>query len=110
MARKMLYSVNYGEARGEYPLIYQCSRLHVSTSVYQLSILESQDNDCDVPQGVVMALVGAEPTDLNADKDKDQFRSVRMYNLSSLASLASWAASQEVSTTMFNSSLSAIFK
>jgi hypothetical protein len=43
------------------------------------------------PAGVVLALVGSEPGDPEAP------RGLRMYNLSSLISLAKWAISAKVS-------------
>lgn len=46
-------------------------------------------------QGVVLALVGP---DSNSPKDQECVRSLRMYNLASLISLAKWAITQKVSS------------
>ncbi|KAG8982012.1 hypothetical protein FRC05_000154 [Tulasnella sp. 425] len=57
-------------------------------AVYQLDLLEDVTSDMnpDSPQGVVLALVG--PSDDECNK------SIRMYNLASLASLVRWYCSQ----------------
>ncbi|KAA1466563.1 hypothetical protein DENSPDRAFT_831416 [Dentipellis sp. KUC8613] len=60
--------------------------------VYQLSIVECEDIGESIPQGVVLALVGSES---EHSKDPDGVRSLRMYNLASLISLAKWAVSQK---------------
>ncbi|KZS97791.1 hypothetical protein SISNIDRAFT_481679 [Sistotremastrum niveocremeum HHB9708] len=62
--------------------------------VYQLSVLENLGMSGNVPQGVILALVGADPSETNGDKDKAPMRSIRMYNMSSLASLVNWRVSQ----------------
>ena len=67
----------------------------VRFSVYQLELLEFQDTGDGTPHGVVLALVGTENESANA-KAGDVTRVVRMYNLSSLTSLARWAATQQV--------------
>lgn len=64
-------------------------------SVYQLELLEFQDTGDGTPHGVVLALIGIESEFTNA-KERDPMRVVRMYNLSSLTSLARWAATQQV--------------
>ncbi|KAG8993126.1 hypothetical protein FRB90_000786, partial [Tulasnella sp. 427] len=57
-------------------------------AVYQLDLLEDATSDMnpDNPQGVVLALVG--PSDEECNK------TIRMYNLASLASLVRWYCSQ----------------
>lgn len=59
-------------------------------AVYQLDLLEDVTSDVnpDSPQGVVLALVG--PSDDECNK------SIRMYNLASLASLVRWYCNQGV--------------
>ena len=64
-------------------------------SVYQLELLEFQDTGDGTPHGVVLALVGTENESASA-KAGDVTRVVRMYNLSSLTSLARWATTQTV--------------
>lgn len=62
-------------------------------SVYQMTVLESDNTGDGPPQGVVLALVGPAG---DSPKDQEGIRTIRMYNLSSLASLAKWAAVQQV--------------
>ncbi|KAJ2934537.1 hypothetical protein H1R20_g2572, partial [Candolleomyces eurysporus] len=62
-------------------------------AVYQMTILEMEDTGEGTPQGVVLALVGPDP-ESPSSRDPD-FRHLRMYNLSSLTSLARWAVSQK---------------
>lgn len=64
-------------------------------SVYQLELLESQNAEDYTPSGVVLALVGTEPQ-TPSTKDPEVSRSIRMYNLASLISLARWAVTQPV--------------
>ncbi len=64
-------------------------------SVYQLELLETQNAENFTPSGVVLALVGSEPQSPSA-KDPEVSRSIRMYNLASLISLARWAVTQSV--------------
>ncbi|KAF9498711.1 hypothetical protein BDN71DRAFT_353746 [Pleurotus eryngii] len=61
--------------------------------VYQMSMLEVEDIGEGTPQGVVLALVG--PDTNTCSKDQEATRTLRMYNLSSLTSLAKWAVSQK---------------
>lgn len=63
--------------------------------VYQLELLETQNAENFTPSGVVLALVGSEPQSPSA-KDPEVSRSIRMYNLASLISLARWAVTQSV--------------
>lgn len=64
-------------------------------SVYQLELLETQNAENYTPSGVVLALVGSEPQSPSA-RDPEVTRSIRMYNLASLISLARWAVTQTV--------------
>ncbi|KAL4247127.1 hypothetical protein ABKN59_001309 [Abortiporus biennis] len=63
----------------------------VGEGVYQMNILEAEDHGDGTPQGVVLALVGP---DGDVAKDQECLRTVRMYTLSSLVSLAKWAVVQ----------------
>ena len=71
------------------------SHLSVS-SVCQMSLLELEDSVGGLAQGVVLMLVGAE-SQSPGTKDSDSPRSLRMYNLASLISLAKWAVTEKVS-------------
>ncbi|KII94654.1 hypothetical protein PLICRDRAFT_187014 [Plicaturopsis crispa FD-325 SS-3] len=62
--------------------------------VFQMSILELESNGERSPNGVVLALVGPEHTAGPPAKD-ESLRTLRMYNLGSLTSLAKWAVSQK---------------
>lgn len=66
-----------------------------SGSVYQMSILEVENTGEGTPQGVVLVLVGPEPCSPSF-KDQESLRTLRMYNLASLTSLAKWAVAQKV--------------
>lgn len=57
-----------------------------------MSLLEVENIGESTPQGVVLALVGSE----SEGKEHDGLRTLRMYNLASLISLAKWAISQKV--------------
>jgi len=57
-----------------------------------MSILEATSTGQGTPQGVVLALVGPEG---DSFKDQEGIRSLRMYNLASLISLAKWATAQK---------------
>ncbi|KIY70389.1 hypothetical protein CYLTODRAFT_371136 [Cylindrobasidium torrendii FP15055 ss-10] len=62
--------------------------------VFQMSLLEIEDNgQGSTAQGVVLALVGPEP-DSPLPKE-EHMRTLRMYNLASLISLAKWAVAQK---------------
>ncbi|KDQ64147.1 hypothetical protein JAAARDRAFT_144624 [Jaapia argillacea MUCL 33604] len=65
----------------------------VGEAVYQLSLLEVESTDDNSPQGVVLALVGLSESD--SPREQDNHRTLRMYNLSSLISLAKWAIAQK---------------
>jgi hypothetical protein len=65
-------------------------------SVYQMSILETETAS-NKTQGVVLALVAAEPYDVSSPpRETETLRTLRMYNLASLINLAKWAISQRV--------------
>ncbi|THH16413.1 hypothetical protein EW146_g4220 [Bondarzewia mesenterica] len=70
----------------------QAHRIWEGEGVYQLSLLEVEDTGEGTPQGVVLALVGPEA---DTPKDQESPRTLRMYNLTSLISLAKWAISQK---------------
>ncbi|GLB34184.1 hypothetical protein LshimejAT787_0110680 [Lyophyllum shimeji] len=63
-------------------------------SVLQMSLLEVENTGEGTPQGVVLVLVGPEG-DSSCAKDADAMRTLRMYNLASLTSLAKWAVAQK---------------
>jgi hypothetical protein len=56
-------------------------------------MLEIDDIEGGTPQGVVLALVGP---DAESSRDQETFRSLRMYNLASLISLAMYTVTQKV--------------
>src|ERR1700685_1264775 len=62
-------------------------------SVHQMSILEMESNGEGTPQGVVLALVGPEA---ESSRDQESLRTLRMYNLASLISLAKYIVAQKV--------------
>lgn len=59
---------------------------------HQMSLLEAESTGDGKPQGVVLALVG--PAN-ESSSGQDGIKSIRMYNLGSLVSLAKWAAVQQ---------------
>ena len=59
-----------------------------------MTILESESTGEGTPQGVVLALVSSDAE--ASSKDQESSRTLRMYNLSSLVSLAKWATTQKV--------------
>ncbi|KAI0053699.1 hypothetical protein FA95DRAFT_478131 [Auriscalpium vulgare] len=67
----------------------EAHRIWTGEGVYQMSILEVENVGETTPQGVVLLLVGTE-TD-----SQENHRTMRMYNLTSLISLAKWAVSQK---------------
>ena len=69
--------------------------INILRSVYQLELLEFQNTGDLTPHGVVLALVGGDSDSIHS-KDHDSFRTIRMYNLAGLTSLARWAAAQKV--------------
>ena len=58
-----------------------------------MSIVESEAVADDIPQGVVLMLVGPSA---DSQKDSESPRTLRMHSLASLVSLALWAISQPV--------------
>jgi hypothetical protein len=64
--------------------------------VYQMTILESEDQGTGTPQGVVLAIVGPGQESPTTSRDSEQLRAARMYSLSSLISLARWTVAQKV--------------
>jgi hypothetical protein len=72
-----------------------CAPLLTYNSVIQMSILEMEQTGEGTPQGVVLLLVG--PQDAACPKEyPDAPRTLRMYNLASLISLAKWTVAQKV--------------
>jgi len=63
-----------------------------------MSILETENTGEGSPQGVVLILVGPVPGSPTG-KDQEALRTLRMYNLGSLISLAKWAVAQRVRTS-----------
>jgi hypothetical protein len=57
-----------------------------------MNLLESYQDPNGGLQGVVLALVGAD----DGETEREQFKSVRMYNLASLFSLVKYVLSQPV--------------
>ncbi|KAI9467238.1 hypothetical protein BJY52DRAFT_56697 [Lactarius psammicola] len=58
--------------------------------VFQMSLLEVEEVGESTPQGVALLLVGSDPEN---GKEQECTRTLRMYNLASLISLAKWAIS-----------------
>ena len=80
-------------------LVLQLPLAHLHLiSVYQLTLLEVDHNGTDTPTGVVLALVGSCREDESSSKDVEATKSLRMYSLSSIISLAKWAASSKVTS------------
>lgn len=73
----------------------------MSPSVFQMSLLEVENSGEGTPQGVVLLLVGPHP-DSPGVKDTDSLRSLRMYSLASLTSLARWTVSHKVCLSVSN--------
>ncbi|KAF5387603.1 hypothetical protein D9615_000730 [Tricholomella constricta] len=63
-------------------------------SVFQMSLLEVENTGEGIPQGIILALVGPEPGSPSV-KDVESMRSLRMYNLASITSLAKWTVAQK---------------
>jgi hypothetical protein len=64
-------------------------------SVLQMSMLEAEDIGNGTPQGVVLAVVSPHDSP-TFSRDHENIRTVRMYNLASLISLARWTIANEV--------------
>ncbi|KAH9482300.1 hypothetical protein JR316_0004398 [Psilocybe cubensis] len=73
----------------------QCRPVWRGESVYQMTILESEDRGTGTPQGVVLAVVGPSQDAVSVGKDVEALRTARMYNLGSLISLARWTIAQK---------------
>lgn len=67
--------------------------------MYQMTLLEADSTGDGTPQGVVLALVGPAG---DSPKDQEGIRTIRMYNLASLISLAKWAVVQQVRREMIS--------
>ena len=65
-------------------------------SVLQMSMLEAEDIGNGTPQGVILAVVSPSHDSAAISKDHENIRTVRMYNLASLISLARWTIANEV--------------
>jgi hypothetical protein len=65
-------------------------------SVLQMSMLEAEDIGSGTPQGVILAVVCPSHDSPAFNKDHENMRTVRMYNLASLVSLARWTIANEV--------------
>jgi hypothetical protein len=67
-------------------------------SVFQMNILEEDEGETG-HQGVVLALVGPATSYSPFSKESESLRSIRMYSLTSLVSLANWILAQPVSVS-----------
>lgn len=72
-------------------------RPNIPFSIYQMSILEVHNVGDGTPQGVILALVGPA---IGCSRDHEAMRTLRMYNLASLISLAKWSIAQKVCTVI----------
>lgn len=78
------------------PADAQARVMWTGEAVYQLSLLEYEDTGESAPQGVVLALVGPELDDSSSSGAlQESPRSLRMYKLASLTSLAKWAIAHQ---------------
>ncbi|KAI0265162.1 hypothetical protein BC834DRAFT_1041995 [Gloeopeniophorella convolvens] len=73
------------------PAEAQAHAIWTGEGVFQMSLLEVEDVGESTPQGVVLVLAGTDPDNC---RDQETHRTLRMYNLSSLISLAKWAVAQ----------------
>ncbi|KAJ3854924.1 hypothetical protein EV368DRAFT_35778 [Lentinula lateritia] len=74
----------------------QARSIWTGEGVFQMSLLEMENDARGTPQGVVLALVGPEiDSPSMTSKDSESARVLRMYNLTSLISLAKWAINQK---------------
>ncbi|KAF9559666.1 hypothetical protein CPC08DRAFT_750836 [Agrocybe pediades] len=85
----------YGDLVTKGPDEAQCRPVWKGESVYQMSILESQDHGDGTPQGVVLMVVGPAPEYATTSKETETAKTARMYNLASLISLARWTIAQK---------------
>jgi hypothetical protein len=58
-----------------------------------MTILEMENTGDSIPQGVLLVTVGSEPE----GNGTEPHRTLRMYNLASLISLAKWTVANKVS-------------
>ncbi|KAF8558714.1 hypothetical protein OG21DRAFT_1481048 [Imleria badia] len=78
------------------PVEAQARVVWTGEAVHQMSILEHEDIGEGTPQGVVLALVGPDPDAPSASSGhQESLRTLRMYNLASLTSLAKWTIAQK---------------
>ncbi|KAG0703899.1 hypothetical protein DFH29DRAFT_1040426 [Suillus ampliporus] len=78
------------------PADAQARVMWTGEAVYQMSILEYEDGGESAPQGVVLALVGPEVDGCpSSGAQQESPRTLRMYKLASLTSLAKWTISQQ---------------
>lgn len=69
----------------------------IGEGVWQLELLETHGMGGPNPQGTVLALVGADTNENAVDrKGVEPMRTIRMYNLASLASLVKWSVTGKV--------------
>ncbi|KAJ3998024.1 hypothetical protein F5050DRAFT_1806306 [Lentinula boryana] len=74
----------------------QARSIWTGEGVFQMSLLEMENDARGTAQGVVLVLVGPEvDSPSTSSKDSEFPRSLRMYNLTSLISLAKWAVNQK---------------
>ncbi|KAJ3719387.1 hypothetical protein C8R42DRAFT_673692 [Lentinula raphanica] len=74
----------------------QARSIWTGEGVYQMSLLEMEHDARGTPQGVVLLLVGPDvDSPSTSSKDPESHRVLRMYNLTSLISLAKWAINQK---------------
>lgn len=67
-----------------------------------MDILELEETNIpSTPKGLVLALVGTESKDGNERNNKECGKTIRMYNLAGLASLAQWACDTKVRLKTF---------
>ncbi len=70
--------------------------LYIDFRVYQLAVLEDGLDETGIPQGVVLATVGVD----GEGQEQEVIKSIRMYNLASLTSLATYFATQTDARTL----------
>ena len=78
-----------GSVKGEFGHIHLYSLIY-RFRVYQLAVLEDGFDETGIPQGIVLATVGVD----GEGQEHEVVKSIRMYNLASLTSLATYFATQ----------------
>ncbi|KAJ4478996.1 hypothetical protein J3R30DRAFT_3682343 [Lentinula aciculospora] len=74
----------------------QARSIWTGEGIFQMSLLEMENDARGTAQGVVLALVGPEvDSPSTSSKDSESTRVLRMYNLTSLISLAKWTINQK---------------